>query len=266
MRPRTVIALALLFVFANQRVDFAQSATSTIQGFVLDTQRAVVAGATVTARNLETNATRNTLSNEEGIFRLPNMPIGSYEVVVELAGFGRFRQSGVTLSLNQPAAVEVILRPAGIAEALTVIEADAPPLNTTNAEVGVVFDRKRVAELPFATDRDIFSIALSAPGVSQLGSGQTDFASGPEKDSFSVNGMRVRSNNFMIDGQDSNDPSVSGRQQGINNPDIVQEVRLITNQFAAEYGRNAGAVMNVVTKSGTNAFHVRASGFTTTMR
>ncbi len=91
----------------------------------------------------------------------------------------------------------------------------------------------------------------SAPGVSQLGSGQTGFASGTN---FSSNGMRVRSNNFMIDGQDSNDPSVTGRQQPINNTDTVQEVRLITNQFAAEFGRAAGSIVNVVTKSGTNQF------------
>ena len=99
-------------------------------------------------------------------------------------------------------------------------------------------------------------MALSAPGVSQLGSGQTGFASGTN---FSSNGMRVRSNNFMIDGQDSNDPSVTGRQQPINNTDIIQEVRLITNQFAAEFGRAAGSVVNAVTKNGTNRF--RGSGF-----
>ena len=73
--------------------------------------------------------------------------------------------------------------------------------------------------------------------------------------------MRLRSNNFMIDGQDSNDPSVTGRQQQLNNTDIIQEVRLITNQFAAEFGRAAGSVVNVVTKSGTNAFHGSAFAF-----
>ena len=104
--------------------------------------------------------------------------------------------------------------------------------------------------------RDVFALALSAPGVSQLGSGQSAFASGTN---FSSNGMRVRSNNFMIDGQDSNDPSVTGRQQPINNTDIIQEVRLITNQFAAEFGRAAGSIVNVATKSGTNIF--RGSGF-----
>jgi hypothetical protein len=106
--------------------------------------------------------------------------------------------------------------------------------------------------LPLAPNRNVLNAALSAAGVSQLGSGQTGFAQGMN---FSVNGMRLRSNNFMFDGQDSNDPSVSGSQQPINNPDVVQELRLVTNQFAAEYGRAAGSVVNIITKSGTNGFH-----------
>ena len=174
---------------------------------------------------------------------------------MELAGFGTYKQSGLNLTLNQDAAIDVTLRPAGVAESVQVT-ADTPLLNTTNAEVGVRFDTRRVAELPVGNSRDIISLALQAPGVSQLGAGQTGFASGTN---FSVNGMRLRSNNFMLDGQDSNDPSVSGRQQPMNNTDVVQEVRLITNQFAAEYGRAAGSVMNVITKSGTNQF--RGSAF-----
>ena len=109
--------------------------------------------------------------------------------------------------------------------------------------------------------RNIFTLARSAPGVSELASGQTNFASGTTEANFSSNGARLRSNNIMIDGQDSNDPSVTGRQQPINNTDIVQEIRLITNQFAAEFGRAAGSVMNVITKSGTNAFRGTAFWF-----
>jgi hypothetical protein len=142
-----------------------------------------------------------------------------------------------------------------VEEVVTVAE-NASLLNTSNAEVSTRFDTKRLSELPLAPNRNVLNIALSAAGVSQLGSGQTGFAQGLN---FSVNGMRLRSNNFMFDGQDSNDPSVSGSQQPINNPDVVQEIRLVTNQFAAEYGRAAGSVVNLVTKSGSNQFH--GSGF-----
>ncbi|MBI2150136.1 MAG: TonB-dependent receptor, partial [Acidobacteria bacterium] len=235
----------------------AQTTSGTITGSVVDAQLAIVPGATVTARNLATDQSRSVLTDEFGRFRLSNVPIGTYEVKVELTGFGAYVQSGVTVGVNQEAVLSVTLQPAGIVETVTVQE-DAPPINTSNAEIGVRFDTRRIAELPLATNRNIFNIALSAPGVSQIGEGQSGFATGTN---FSVNGMRLRSNNFMIDGQDSNDPSITGRQQPMNNPDIVQEIQLITNQFAAEYGRAAGSVMNVVTKSGTNDFHGTAFWF-----
>jgi len=263
MTSRKLFLLGLVLVLASTPALLAQSTTGSIQGVVTDEQKALIPGANVSVRHLETNATRTTNSDEGGRFRVLNLPVGTYEVTVDQPGFTKYVRSGIILTLNQNAVVEATLKVAGITEAVTVVEANASPLNVNNAEIGVVFDPKRISELPLATDRDVFSIALSAPGVSQLGSGQAVFASGPDsgKDSYSVNGMRVRSNNFMVDGQDSNDPSVTGRQQPINNPDIVQEVRLITNQFAAEYGRAAGSVMNVITKSGTNGFHGSAFWF-----
>jgi len=263
MTSRKLFLLGLVLVLASTPALLAQSTTGSIQGVVTDEQKALIPGANVSVRHLETNATRTTNSDEGGRFRVLNLPVGTYEVTVDQPGFTKYVRSGIILALNQNAVVEATLKVAGITEAVTVVEANASPLNVNNAEIGVMFDPKRISELPLATDRDVFSIALSAPGVSQLGSGQAVFASGPDsgKDSYSVNGMRVRSNNFMVDGQDSNDPSVTGRQQPINNPDIVQEIRLITNQFAAEYGRAAGSVMNVITKSGTNTFHGSAFEF-----
>lgn len=188
-------------------------------------------GATVTVRNVLTGQARSVVSGDEGQYRFPNLQVGEYELTLELTGFGTYKQSGLNLTLNQEAAIDVTLRPAGVAESVQVT-ADTPLLNTTNAEVGVRFDTRRVAELPVINSRDIFSLALQAPGVSQLGSGHTGFAAGTN---FSVNGMRLRSNNFMLDGQDSNDPSVAGRQQPMNNTDVVQEVRFITNQFAGRH-------------------------------
>src|SRR6267378_5695717 len=235
MLKATRFLLVLMAFFACSSYAVSAQTTGSISGEVRDEKQAIIPKATVAVRNVETNIARTSQTSDEGRYRFENLPVGGYELTVEMGGFAKYVQSGITLALNQNAVVDVTMRPAGIQQTINV-EADAPALNTTSAEVGVLFDRKRISELPLATDRDIFAIALSAPGVSQLGSGQTSFASGVEKDSFSVNGMRVRSNNFMIDGQDSNDPSVTGRQQSLNNPDIVQEVRLITNQFAAEYG------------------------------
>jgi hypothetical protein len=255
-----LLLLIVLALLAGTSTVRAQATTGTIEGVVKDNQGLAVPGATLTLRNADTNVSRSQASSGDGSYRFLNMPVGNYEITVELTGFARYVRDGVTLAVNQVAVVEVELRPAALTELVTV-SADAPLLNTSNAEVGVRFDTQRVAELPVMGSRNIFTLARSAPGVSELASGQTSFASGTSEANFSSNGARLRSNNIMIDGQDSNDPSVTGRQQPINNTDIVQEIRLITNQFAAEFGRAAGSVMNVVTKSGTNDFSGTAFWF-----
>jgi hypothetical protein len=233
----------------------AQSTSGSISGVVTDENQAVIANATVTARNTGTNESRVTTVDGGGRYRFSNMQVGNYEIIIQASGFAKLVRSGVELLLNQDAVVNIVLKLKTVEEVVTVAE-NASLLNTANSEVSTRFDSKRLSELPLAPNRNIFNIALSAPGVSQLGSGQTGFAAGM---SYSSNGGRVRSNNFMLDGQDINDPSVAGGQQPLNNPDLVQEVRLVTNQFAAEYGRNSGSVLSVITKSGTNQYH--GSGF-----
>ena len=151
--------------------------------------------------------------------------------------------------------VDVTMKPGAVQEVVNVVE-NASMLNTSTPEVGTRFDEKRLSELPLATTRSVYNIALSAPGVSQINSGQSAFAGGTN---FSSNGGRTRSNNFMIDGQDNNNFGVAGSTIPLNNPDAIQEVRLVTNQFSAEYGRNSSAVFNAITRSGTNQYH--GSGF-----
>ncbi|MGH9845372.1 MAG: carboxypeptidase regulatory-like domain-containing protein, partial [Blastocatellia bacterium] len=254
MKAMLLLLLALVIIASSA---VAQSTTGTILGQVADPQQAVIANATVTARNVETNTSRTATTDSEGRYRFPNLPVGNYEVTVNAPGFAKYVRSGITLLVNQDAVVDVPMTTTTFNEVVTVTE-NASLLNTSNAEVSTRFDSKRLSELPIATNRNVFSVALSAAGVSQLGSGQTGFSAGL---SYSSNGGRVRSNNFTIDGQDINDPSVAGGQQPLNNPDIVQEVRLITNQFAAEYGRNSGSIFSVITKAGTNQYHGSAFWF-----
>jgi hypothetical protein len=253
------VSLACLFAVGWQPALVGQATTGTISGIVSD-GTATVPGAMVTLRNLDTNATHNMTTETDGRFYFPGLPVGPYEIEIEKPGFGKYQRGPIVLLLNQVAVVNVTLKLSTVSETVTVT-ADAPLLNTSNPEVGVRFDTKRLTDLPTNPPgginsaggfRDAFAFALSAPGVSQLNSGNSTFASGTN---FSVNGSRPRGNNFIIDGQDSNDPSVTGRQQVINNTDIIQEFHLITNQFAPEYGRAAGSVVNVITKSGTNDFH-----------
>ena len=242
------IGFALGFVFVGAA--FAQG-TGTISGTVEDEKGAAISGATVTVRHIETNVSRQLQTDGEGRYRFENIPIGSYELTVESTNFAKHVQRGIELLVNQTAAINVNLKPGGPQEVVNVVE-NASVLNTSNAEVSTRFDSRRLSELPLGPTRNVLGVALSAPGVSQLGGGQTGFAAGI---SYSSNGGRVRSNNFMIDGQDNNEPGVAGAAQPLNNPDLIQEVRLITNQFLAEYGRNASSVFNAITKSGTNDFH-----------
>ena len=168
--------LAILACLAFPPRLAAQSTTGTIRGTVTDEQKAVVPGATVTIRNVATNAVRTAVSEKNGFYRFLNVPVGEYELTIEKGGFAKYVRSGITVSLNQDAVVDVQLQRAGLTESIEV-RADAPLINRTTAEVGVRFDTTRIAELPVqgATFRDVFALALSAPGVSALGSGQAQF-------------------------------------------------------------------------------------------
>ena len=257
------LVCAVSLVTAHQA--FGQATTGTISGTVQDLHGAAVAGAAVTVHKLDTNFERSLATAADGRFRFPGLAIGPYELTVEHTGFARYTRGPIVLLLNQDAVINAVLEVATAKVTITVTD-DAPLLNTTSPEVGVRFDERRLTDLPTLPSpstgnggfRDAFAFALAAPGVSQLNSGNQVFATGTN---FSVNGSRARSNSFLIDGQDSNDPVATGREQVMNNPEIVQEFRLITNQFSSEYGRTAGSVVSVVTKSGTNDFHGSAFWF-----
>lgn len=252
---RTLVLLIALLLCSFYLV-VAQT-TGSISGQIRDEKGATIPNAVVTARSVTRNSVRTTHTDDEGRYRFTGMDAGDYEVTVEVTGFAKHVQTGITLALNQPATVDVTMKAGGVAEVVNIIE-NASMLNTSTAEVGTRFDSRRLSELPLSTTRSIYNVALSAPGISQVVTGQSQFAS---QIGFSANGGRVRSNNFMIDGQDNNDFGVAGATVGLNNPDLIQEVRLVTNQFTAEFGRNGSAVFNAITKSGSNDFHGSAFWF-----
>jgi hypothetical protein len=244
----------------------AQTTTGDILGVVQDQSGGVIAQARVRVRNLETNAAVETETAVNGAFRFPLLPAGSYEFTAEKSGFSRYQQGPIVLRLNQRAELRVTLALSSTAETITV-NTEAPLINTTNAEVSTHFDTKRISELPLSTNRNLLNLAGSVPGVAQLSSGNAQFGQSGNQGtevgslSFSTNGMRLRSNAFIVDGQDAYYPSTGGLQQPLNNPDIIAEARVITNQFLPEYGRAAGAVMSFVTKGGTNDWHGSAFEF-----
>lgn len=247
-------------LFVTSLALLAQMTTGDILGTIVDATGGLVSGAKVLVRNMETNEKRETTSTDTGTFRTPLLPIGTYEVTVEKSGFARYRQGPIVLRLNQQADLKVQLSISATSETIQ-ITADAPLINTTNAEISTHFDSKRIADLPLSTNRNLLNIAASVPGVAPVSAGNSNFGSngnqGTESASltFSANGMRPRSNTFLIDGQDSYYVGTSGLFQPMNNPDMIAEARVITNQFLPEYGRAAGSATSFVTKSGSNTFH-----------
>ena len=230
---------------------YSQSSTGSISGTVTDQNNAVVLGATVFGKNTETGFVRSVVTNSSGLYRLTDIPPGPFEITIEAEGFKKHIQPGITLDVGQTVIVNAVLELGGIEDFITVNE-NATILNSSTAEVSTRFGSRRLSELPISPNRSVLNVVLSSPGVIQLVSGQATFN---QVLSFSANGGRLRSNNFMLDGQDMNDPTFTGAEVALNNPDAIREVTIITNQFRAEYGHNAASIVNVVGKSGTNDYH-----------
>ena len=252
MKPSPVLRIVFLSISLGcVGPSFSQSSTGTISGTVTDQNNAVVVGATVVGRNTETGFVRSVVTNSSGLYRLTDIPSGRYEITIEAESFKKHTRKDITVDVTQNANVDAVLQLGAIEDSVTINE-NASILNTSTAEVSTRFDRRRLSELPISPNRSVYDVLLSTPGVIQLANGQAAFAVGL---SFSANGGRVRSNNFMLDGQDMNDPTFTGAEVALNNPDAIQEVSIITNQFRAEYGHNAASIVNVVGKSGTNDYH-----------
>ena len=232
----------------------AQQTTGNITGRVLDDQGAAIPGATVTALHTQTGFVRTDVSDQEGIYRLNALPVGSYDVVTELQGFTRVEQKGLVVNVGQNIELNVSLKVAQIAETITVT-GESPLISTTASSVGQVVDVSRIESLPL-NGRQFANLAATVPGVG-LG-----FHSDPTKSSqFSpqINGGNGRNVNYQIDGGDNNDDTVGGLLQAFP-LEAIQEFNFVTQRFKAEYGRSNGGVLNVVTKGGTNDF--RGSWFT----
>jgi hypothetical protein len=251
------IVLTYLIAMGGLVPLYAQNSSGSVSGSVADLNEAVVPNATVVIKNTGTGFSRSTSTSSDGRYHFVNVPTGSYELTVEAASFAKYVRRGIVLDANQDAVLDLTLKVGPSQEVITVTE-NASFLNTTTAEVSTNFDRRRVAELPIAPNGNVYNILFSVPGVSQLSSNQAGSATGIN---FSSNGSRLRSNNFTIDGQDMNDPNLSGPQIPLNNPDAIGEVRIVTNQFLAEYGRNTGSIVNLTSKSGTNQYHGSAFTF-----
>src|ERR1051326_9060261 len=248
--------LLVLFFSAHAAFGQAQSNAADIQGTVKDAANAAVANATVTARNPNTSVTRTATSNDEGLYRIVNVPPGDYEITVEAPNFKKLVLAKVTVTVGQAAEIDATLQPGDITESVTISDATAEIVETSKTAVATTIDQQRINNLPI-NERNYINFALTTSTVGR----DNGRPIGPAPTTgLNFGGQRGRSNLVQVDGADNTDNSVNASRSTVSQ-EAVQEFQVVTNSFAPEFGRSAGGVVNVVTKSGTNELHGNMFGF-----
>ena len=238
-----ILALALLTTLA-----YSQGVTASIVGTISDATGAVLPGVTVVATNEGTGLRREVFSNESGNYTIPLLPVGTYSVATELPGFRTEIRTGITLNVDARARIDFSLQVGQLTETIEVTSA-APLVQTEDSSVGFVVDRRKVTELPL-NGRRFEQLVNLVPGATMSVEGSLNANRGL----FNVVGQREVTSSFILDGVDNIDPVVRiyAYRPSI---DLIEEFKVQTSASAAEFGRNSGAVVNVTTKSGTNALH-----------
>lgn len=241
--------LALVLAAGNPPVGQSQSVTATILGSVTDSSGALVPEATVTVTEVQTGIVRRSQTNTEGLYIFPYLPPGQYTVEVERAGFKRFMRQGVQLSVAQTLRVDAQLQPGQITEVIDVV-ATAPLLQTDRADINRTVNSRQVRELPVA-NRSFQALVGLLPGVTPPVASFTVLEDPQGTHFYQANGQGNSANNVQVDGLDNNNPTL-GLTIYIPPAESVEEVNISTSNYNAEFGRAGGAVMNVVTRGGTN--------------
>src|ERR1700693_324257 len=257
MRTRMILAFVVLAATSL----LAQTFRGTVLGTVTDASGAVISGAKVTVRNVNTGQERSTETSADGSYSVPELPIGTYTVTITQAGFQTSVTSDVLVDVATERRVDAVLKAGQVSQTVEVSGQELSQIETTSAELGGTLTTETISNLP-VNGRDYTKLIYLNPGVA--GSPDQISDSPGSYGTFSMNGSRGRSNNFLLDGTDMNDgyrndPAINeagvfGDPATILPIDAVAELRVLSN-YEAEYGRNSGAVVNIVTKSGTNALH-----------
>lgn len=254
--PRAVLVVSIVCLGAAAAA--GQQQLGAIQGTIADQTRALLPGVTVTVTNLDTGVTRSTTTNEAGIYRVPSVEPGRYKVIAQLQGFGTATQTDLIVSVGATLGVNFTLTPGAVTETITV-GAVAPDIQTEKADVSAVVEQKKINDLPLV-GRNVLSLAALQPGVVGI-PGTQDFLSPEQGMGVSANGVRETGNNASIDGSSINNGPWGGTMIIVPNVEAVQEFQVITNNPSAEYGRNSGATVSVITKGGTNTLSGSAFEF-----
>jgi hypothetical protein len=247
------VSLAIAISLAFPTLLTAQGTSGRILGRVADPSGAILPGVKVTLVNEATGVSRDGKTSDSGDYDFVEVPVGTYRLEFDLTGFKKNVRRGVALDINQVITLNMTMQ-IGAAQEVVDVTSEAPLVETSSTQLGAVVGDRAVSQLPL-NSRDTYQLLQLQPGVmSTVGSSNSIVYGSSNAGAVSVNGGRGRSNNFNVNGGDANDqfanlPTVQP------SPDSIQEFRVLTNTFDAEYGRNSGSIVNVVTKSGTNQFH-----------
>ena len=234
----------------------AQSNAADLQGTVRDANGAVVANASVTVRNTGTNVSREATTNDDGYYKIVNLPPGDYELNVKAANYKTAVIPSVKLTIGQTINQDVPLEVGDLTATVTVTSVSPNMVETTSTTIASVVDQQRIENLPI-NERNYLSFALTTSTVSR----DAGRPIGPAPTTgLNFGGQRGRSNLVQVDGADNTDNSVNASRSTVSQ-EAVQEFQVVTNSFAPEFGRSAGGVVNVVTKAGTNDLHGNLFGF-----
>jgi hypothetical protein len=261
MKLRSGLVLFFFFSLLCAPAAMAQTFRGTILGTVTDPQGAVISGAKITVRNVNTGLERTTQTSADGSYSVPELPIGVYIVTISQGGFQTAVTTNVAVDVASEKRVDAALKTGAVSEKVEVAGETLPMVETTSAELGGTLTTATIENLP-VNGRDYTKLIYLNPGIAGSPDQITD--SPGSYGVFSMNGSRGRSNNFLLDGTDMNDgyrndPAINeagvfGTPATILPIDAVAELRTLSN-YEAEYGRNSGAIINIVTKSGTNSWH-----------
>ena len=231
---------------------FAQTSKGAVTGLVSDPSGAVIPGATAELRNTETNQTRTTTTNDEGIYRFDAVDLGTYDLKITALGFRTYSAKGMAIQANRIATFDAQMETGGTEVVVEVNAGTEELLQKSDAVRGGNFDKREITKLPLGA-LNPYEIGRLLPGVI-LPAGTTNFGNSASS-GFSINGSRPRGNNYLLDGTENNDISVTGPAVTPNIEEAVAEVSIQTGLFSAEFGRAGGGVFNQITRSGTNQFH-----------
>jgi outer membrane receptor protein involved in Fe transport len=253
MKHLSFVRYLLLTVVVLTMAQAALSQTAQVTGRVSDATGAVVPGAQITLTNIATGINREAVSNDEGYFTLPLLNPGEYRIAVKKDGFKPLVQPSVTLQVNQVARLDYTLETGAVTETVNIAAATTASLETETSSLGKVVDQQRIQNLPLL-GRNPYSLAGLVPGA-RPSAGANDLPVDIISQSYvSINGARGNQNEYLLDGA-PNTAAVGNQPVAFVNPDAVQEFKVETNNFSAQYGRAGGGIFNIVTRSGTNEFH-----------